>query len=236
MVPMKYCTKCGNTGIDIDGNPCDCRVNSSSFYETVSCLEIPEQYRGISFNESLVPKDLPEGYTYFLKSIHDDMLAGRLLKRNILICSPINHSKSILAYSCIEIMFRNGIPIVPLFDVLEVKRILLDFDLGKKQTYEVKEPADIVTVPLMFVKIPRITSWEVFDAIAVLLDRRVRRNNATVFIYDGSWNQLIYNDKQNLLTGLMGDGYYNTLEVKSWFVENNYNQKLPEIKLQDNIG
>lgn len=235
MVHMTYCDKCMNSGIDIDGNPCTCRISAKSFYDSVSCLDIPAQYRGVSFNPSLVPTDLPDSYANYLKGIHNDILAGRLPDKNILICSPINHSKSILAYSCIEVLFRNGIPTFPLYDVLEIKRMLLDFDLGKKQTYDIQEPELLLTAPLLFAKIPRITSWEVYDAITVLLDRRVRRDNTTIFIYDGYWNQLIYNDKQNLLTGLMGDGHYNTLEVKSWSVSN-VDSNLPEIKLKDNIG
>lgn len=232
---MSYCPKCMNTGIDINNNPCTCRINAKSFYESVSCMDIPAQYRGMQFNAALVPKDVPDSYANYLKNIHDSVVTGQVLDKNILICSPINHSKSILAYSCIEVLFRNSIPIFPLYDVLELKRMLMDFDLGKKQTYNITDPDVIMTCPLLFVKIPRITSWEVYDAITLILDRRVRRSNSTVFIYDGYWNQLIYNDKQNLLTGLMGDGHYNTIEVKSWSVTES-STKLPEIKLEENIG
>ena len=78
-----------------------------------------------------------------------------------------------------------------------------------------------------------MTGWEVYDTIALLLDRRVRRGNSTIFIYDGSWSELIYNDKHNVLTNLMGDGYYNTLEVQSW---NAISQPTKELKVQDNLG
>ena len=46
MVRMReknYCTLCGNSGIDIDGNVCKCSLNVPEFFSSVSCLEIPEQ-------------------------------------------------------------------------------------------------------------------------------------------------------------------------------------------------
>lgn len=235
MKEKDYCPLCMGTGIDIHGNPCTCQVNVESFYDSVSCLELPEQYQGIAFSKVLVPKDLPESYVEYLQSVHDKVTQGNWHYHNTVICSPIGHSKTILAYSCIERLFRHGIPIFPVFDVLELKRIMTDADLCRKQFYEVDEPERVINVGLLFVKIPRVTSWEVYDAIALLLDRRVRRGNSTIFIYDGSWNQLVYNDKQGILKGLMGDGSYNTLEVKSYYVAKE-NNELPEVQVPENRG
>jgi hypothetical protein len=232
---MSYCIKCGNTGINIDGDVCECRVNVKSFYDTVSCLDIPEQYRGIAFNSILVPKDLHESYAKYLQSVYDSVLTGKWRQHNVVIASPIGHSKTILAYSCIEVMFRAGIPTFPVYDILELKRMLLDMDLCRKSLYNIDEPELIVTAPILFVKIPRMSNWEIYDTIAMLLDRRVRRGNSTIFLYDGSWNQLTYGDKNNILTGLVGDGNYNTIEVKSWFVSSEPTIE-KEITLPDNIG
>lgn len=235
MVHMSYCVKCGNTGIDIDGNVCSCRFNAKSFFDTISCLDIPEQYRGIQFSKILVPKDLPEAYADYLQSIYDTVIAGKWNQHNVMLCSPIGHSKTILAYSCIEVLFRNGIPTFPVFDILEIKRILLDMDLCRKPTYEVEHPDYILTVPLLFVKIPRVSNWEVFDTISLVLDRRVRRGNSTIFLFDGSWSQLVYNDRNNILTGLLGDGSYNTVESKSWYVSTQ-ETKSKEVIVPDNLG
>lgn len=232
---MSYCVKCGNTGIDIDGNPCTCRFAANTFYESVSCMELPEQYRGISFNKALVPKDMHESYANYLQGLHDDISNLRLSNRNIAICSPVNHSKTILAYSCIEILFRQGITTFPIYDILELKRMLLDMDMNKKPLYEVSEPERILTAPILFVKIPRVTNWDVYDTMLLLLDRRVRRGNSTIMLFDGTWNQLIYNDKNNLVAGLIGDGTYNTIEVKSFVPTVEVNNSLPEIQLKDNI-
>lgn len=231
---MSYCIKCGNTGIDINGNPCSCRVNVQSFYDTVSCLDVPEQYRGIAFNKSLVPKDLDESYANFLQSIYDKIYTGKWLNHNVVIASPVGHSKTILAYSCLEVLFRNGIETFPVYDILEIKRILMDMDMCRKQLYEIENPELIMTVPILFVKLPRVATWEIYDTLTMLLDRRVRRGNSTLFLYDGSWFELAQNDKRSILTGLIGDGAYGTLEVKSW----NAPQQKPKVELQvpDNIG
>lgn len=235
MVYMSYCPDCMNTGLDINNNVCHCKFNAKSFYDSVSCLDVPEQYRGIAFSKSLVPKDVHESYANYLESIYDTVLSGRWKQHNVIIASPIGHSKTILAYSCLEVLFRNGIPTFPVYDVLELKRILTDMDLCRKQIYEISNPELTITVPLLFVKIPRLSNWEIFDTIALILDRRVRRGNSTIFLFDGTWNQLIQNDRNNILTGLIGDGSYNTLESKSWFV-NIEESNMSEVVLPDNVG
>lgn len=230
---MSYCPNCGNTGIDIDGNPCECRFNVKSFYDTVSCLTIPPQYRGIRFNKLLVPKDVHESYANALQGIYDAVVSCKLNNRNIVIASPINHSKTVLAYSCIEAMFRSGIPTFPVYDLLEIKRIILDMDLGRDQFYDVENPELLYSVPVLFVKIPRVIDWAVFDTFATILDRRVRRGNSTIFLYDGVWNFLVNSDKSGTLTGLMGDGTYNTVEVIAY---SSITTAPTEPMIKDNIG
>lgn len=229
---FNYCPDCGGSGIDINGDVCHCRMNVQTFYDSVSCLDIPEQYRGLAFNSALVPTDVNESYASFLQDIHDSIVAGKYKDRNVVIASPINHSKTILAYSCIEVLFRGGVPVFPVYDLLELKRMLTDMDLCRKSVYDVEEPERIITVPILFVKIPRITSWEVYDIFSMLLDRRVRRGNSTIFLYDGTWGQFIYNDKNDIAKGLVGDGTYNTVEVKSWSSQIEEGYTAP----QDNIG
>ena len=232
---VKYCPICMGTGLDAHDNPCTCRLNTQAFYDTVSCLEVPEQYQGICFTRVLVPKDLPDSYAQYLQKVHDSVSNRTWHQHNAVICSPIGHSKTILAYSCIETLFRNNIPVFPVFDVLELKRIMTDSDLCRKQFYDVTEPERVVTVDVLFAKIPRVSNWEVFDTISLLLDRRVRRGNSTIFLYDGSWAQLISNDRNNILSGLMGDGSYNTVEVKSWTLSES-SKGLPEVQIPENRG
>lgn len=227
-----HCVKCGDTGITWDMQPCTCRHNVTSIYDGVSCLDIPEQYRNILFNKSLVPMDMDKGYAEFLDSVHTSITLGKWGNHNLCIASPISHSKTIMAYSCINALFRAGIDIFPIYDVLELYRIITDMDLGKKGVYEISEPEKIVSVPILFAKIPRVSRWEVYDCISLLVDRRVRRGVSTIFLYDGTWQHLVNNDKNDIISGMAGNGSFGTIEVKSW----NSIVKMTGIQLDENIG
>lgn len=231
---MTWCPKCSNTGIDIDGNPCSCRFNAESFYETVSCMDIPQQYQGVMFSAALVPKDVDPSYSIFLQKLFDQVVTGKVFQQNMCICSPVAHSKNVWAYSCIEMLFRKGIPTFPVYDVLEIKRILLDTDLNRKQLYDVANPENVTLAPILFVKVPRVITWEVYDTMVLILDRRTRRGNSTVFLYDGHWGQLIALDKNGVVKDLMGDGNFNTIAVRSWSLLEE--QKTENIPVDDSLG
>lgn len=227
----KYCARCGNTGVDLQGRPCACRTQSILNGEAVSCAEIPKQYRGSLFNSMLVPKTCGEDYPKYLQSVYDKVAYLKWESHNTLIASPIQTSKTVLAYSCIEMLYRAGLQVCSVYDVYELFRAMLDFDMGKKAVNDITEPQLITTVPILFAKIPRVSRPDVFDAIALLVDRRVRRGNSTILLYDGSWSQCIRNDRDGILTGMMGDGRHSSIEVKSFQSIANH-----EIKLQENIG
>lgn len=231
---MSYCVKCMNTGIDIDGNICTCRVNMDDILSAVSCMDIPQQYRGNKFNKTLLPQDLDSSYGDFLQSVYDDILLDKLDK-NIIISSPAGHGKSILAYSCIENMFRAGLDTFPLYDMLELKRMMIDLDTGRKSTYDVENPENVFKVKYLFVRIPRLIQPDVYNMLAVLLDRRVRRGNITIFLYSGSWSYLLNSDKTGTLSDLVGDGYYNTVYVRSYY-RSDKDSIESRIQLPENIG
>ncbi len=229
---IEHCVLCGDTGIDRDGNPCSCRRNIQSFFDSVNCLDIPEQYRNVLFNKNLIPTDIQSTYAAYLDELHTSINLGKWSNHNVCICSPISHGKTIMAYSCINNMFRAGISIFPVYDVLELYRIMTDMDLGKNCVYSVQEPERILSVPILFAKIPRISRWEVYDCVSLLVDRRVRRGVSTILLYDGTWTQLISNDHNDILTGMQGSGNFGTIEVKSWSLS----LKTKDIKFEDNIG
>ena len=164
--------------------------------------------------------DIDPSYATFLDTVHSNINLGKWGNKNLLIASPIAHSKTIMAYSAINCMFRAGISVFPIFDVLEISRILTDMDMGKESVYDVSQPERVLTVPILFAKIPRSPRWDVYDNIALLIDRRVRRGTSTILLYDGTREQLIRNDKQEVLTGMFGNGYFGTIEVKSWGISN----------------
>jgi hypothetical protein len=180
------------------------------------CLDIPEQYRGASFNSTLIPSDMGDGYKNFMQEMYDSISSMRHKYKNMIICSPSSKSKTMLAYCIIQTLFRKGIPTFPLYDILEIKRIMQDMDFSRKQLYEIAEPDKLLTCPYLFVKIPVSTTFEVYETIATLVDRRVRRGNSTIFLYNGAWEQLVYNDSRGSLKAMLGDGSYNTIENRTW--------------------
>ena len=215
MVP-KYCPECGNGGLDGDGNICKCRFNPDTFFSGVSCLDVPEQYRGISFNTALIPNDLDESYRAKMSEVHAGISTARTRNHNYLICSPHRHGKTIMAYSCIERLFKAGMPVFPVIDIMEARRVMRDVDMGRDSIIEINQPEGIWTVPYLFVKIPTYTSWEVYDTINTLIGRRVRKGNSTILLYSGGYDMLLRNDKTDLLTSMRGDGSFSTVEVLSW--------------------
>lgn len=213
-----YCPVCGNTGIDpTTGQVCNCKWNSDTFFSTVSCLSIPVQYQGLVFNKILTPNDLGEEYRDYLENLYGDITMLRMQYHNILLCSPHQHSKTILAYSCIERLFRESLPVFPVCDIMELRNIINAIDLGKKPAYSYAEdPENIIEASYLFAKIPLWPTWECFDTINTLIGRRIRRGHSTIFLYSGTWSQLSYADKYEAITSLRGNGSYSTLEIKSF--------------------
>lgn len=206
---MSYCAICGGTGIKLDGSLCDCKSSLDNIFEGTICVDVPTQYQGIVFNSDLVPSDISGGYAKFLQKTYDDITSLRFSK-NIAICSPAGHSKTVLAYSCIQNLFRKKIQIAPLLDVMEIRTIMADIDMGKSEDYAVLD------APYLFVKIPLEASFQMYATISLLLDRRVRRGKYTIFLYNGPWSDLVYTDNRSIMKSLAGDGSFMTIENNTW--------------------
>lgn len=209
----KYCAKCGGSGWLLGGGMCDCKFNADTFFKEVSCLEIPEQYRSVHFNEGLVPIDVDRAYAKKLSELYTGISTARICNHNYLICSPHRHSKTIFAYSCIERLFRGGLTVFPVYDIMELRRIMRDVDNGKENFLQSGNPEDIWTVPYLFAKLPVYPAWEVYDSVDTLINRRVRRGGSTILLYSGRYSNLTRNDTNDLFVYMRGDGSFNSIEV-----------------------
>ena len=70
----KYCPICGNTGIKLDGTPCECKMSREVFTSDIVMLDVPEQYQGIRFNKYIVdPKMGSFYYDYLYKEFPMDL-------------------------------------------------------------------------------------------------------------------------------------------------------------------
>ena len=139
---------------------------------------------------------------------------------NTLLCSPHQHSKTIMAYSCIERLFQAGVPVYPVCDIMELRNIINAVDLGKEPLYKLGNNENITEAPYLFVKIPMYPTWECFDTINTVISRRVRRGKSTIFFYSGTWGNLIYSDRSGLLQQIRGDGAYSTIKVRNYETKN----------------
>lgn len=212
----RYCTICGGSGVDWNGETCQCQFNPDSFFDDVSCMEIPEQYRGIKFNSAMVPRDVDESYGKRIMDLCVQIPSMRISNHNYLICSPSKHGKTIFAYTCLNRLFQNGSEVFPVCDIMELRKIMHDVDTGQYKSIHVSNPESVWTSPYLFAKIPLYPTWEVYDSINTLLNRRTRHNGVTILLYSGTLAGLIKNDKLEIITSLRGDGSYGTVEVLEW--------------------
>ncbi len=88
---------------------------------------------------------------------------------------------------------------------------MYDYDLGKSDS------ADFYDVKYLFLKIPAEVTYQVRTTIATIIDRRVRKGNSTIFIYNGTWSNLTFGDEQGILKGLQGDGSFSSIKVYNYW-------------------
>ena len=72
---------------------------------------------------------------------------------------------------------------------------------------------------ILFVRSPSVITYDTYNNMSMLLDRRVRRGGSTIFLYNGTWRSLTSIDKRGTLKFLQGDGSGTSLEVSSWYKE-----------------
>lgn len=181
-------------------------------------MDIPETYAQSKFSTSLVPSDLGDVYKNKLQSIYNDITTLKWKGRNLILCSPALHSKSILAYTCMQVLFRRGLQVFPMLDVLELHRTMLELDTCRKTDPIMESPESMYTVPYLFVRVPAMLTFDVYSTMSTLVYRRVSRGGSTIFLYNGTWGQLTAMDSRRVLAGLQGDGSGNSIEVSSWSV------------------
>ena len=163
-------------------------------------MDIPEQYRGVVFSSSLIKTDMPYEYGEYLTKLHDEISLCNWKFKNELICSPPGHSKTIFAYSCIQNLFRKNVSVFPLKSVDELSAFEDDYQ----------------KVEYMFVRVPMTADVNTFKKMANLLDIRVRAGKVTIFLYNGSYEQLTFTDNFGILKSLIGDGTFGTLHNSTW--------------------
>lgn len=210
---QQICIKCSGTGTKSDGTVCDCkagenRVNKmrSKFYPN-----IPQQYQNVDFDKVFLPDSISKDYGAYMESLLKDIaLNSNLFQKNILICNKPNTGKTIWAYSLISRLWDNGIDTPPVMDLLETRDILW----GRSQ--EEGSIDKILRSRCLVVKIPADLQYWMIDNIVNLIDRRVANNGFTIFIFNGSWQNILDVDKKGLLSNIKGSGQWHTIKVEDF--------------------
>lgn len=205
----KSCLMCGGTGIIIGGKPCpECAKDNEKLAPIVQ--NVPLQYQGVKFDKSFLPEREQKTFGNFMEellvTIETD---AAFFQKNILICSRPNSGKTVWAYNLISVLSAKGYQIPMLKDITEIRNLL--------NSYTDKEEAELIsTARCCIVKIPRDTMSWMFDTMSYLVERRVRSDGFTIFLYGGKMEDLKYSDKRETLKHFVGTGAYNTIKVEEF--------------------
>jgi len=203
------CLKCGGTGILLSGERCDCDVNDN--LQLPTSMKVPAQYQDIQFDERLVPGHLDISYGRYMSKLLRECTDKCIpFRRNVLICAPPNSGKTVLAYTVYSILYGRGIAVPELMDIMELRNIMMN-PYAEQEKFEEFSEAQVA-----FIKIPQDLPNKLAETMSTIVERRVRRSKGTVFLFSGSKEDLIAQDRFGKLRALFGDGAFNSIEVRSW--------------------
>ena len=207
---MSVCLKCGGTGLLVNGNSCDCNATRGKVVPVV--LEVPVQYQGLKFNKLMLPKDLQNDYGTYLSNLYEDLLTGHSTSKNVLICAPPNSGKTVFAYSLYAELINQGYTVMDLIDLIEARELLQSsyYNLDKDKV------ALLSSADIAFIKIPLDLPQKFSEIISTIIERRVRYDGTTIFLYSGSQSDIEAQDRFGKFKSLLGDGSFNSLKVCSW--------------------
>lgn len=206
----EVCLRCGGTGITALGERCSCSAGQEESVPV--CLSIPFQYQGVKFSKNLVPEWMPAAYGKFMEDLMDECTSGLTnFRKNYIICSPPNTGKTVWAYSLYSQLFSRGAAIPEVMDLMQAREVLLNFYYDDKHALELLSSA-----PVAVIKVPWDLPNKFPETISTIVERRVMAGCSTIFMFNGTKNDLVARDNFGKLTRLLGDGSYNSVCLKEW--------------------
>lgn len=194
------CLKCGGSGkpggcplCGTDSNKLNIKESKKESFIT-SCLfrSIPENYIGRIWSKQILIDNHPERakdirfheYCDKLERLQAKFQSGELYSKAAFIQAPSKMSKSVFAYSCMQIALNNGFTVAPLIDTIELKILLSicasrpDYKLNKWITYD-----NYITSDIVFVTVTKTDMYaEAYTQIIELLSRRSRLGLPTFIV------------------------------------------------------
>ena len=206
----KSCLLCGGTRILTNGLPCpDC--SKELLKEHLYVDGIPVQYQGKAFERDFLPNELAKSaYADFMEKLFLEITSNiSVFQKNYLIISRPNSGKTVWAYSLYSQLSSKGYRIPLLRDIEEVKSIM---------SYQGSmDEADLYNnARCVIIKIPSGTTPWSFETLRSIVERRVRNNGFTLFLYSGTLQELERADRNNILRDIKGTGAFNTILIKDY--------------------
>lgn len=207
------CLICGGTLRTVLGEPCpNCCKDGKMLPPIVK--GIPAQYQGVRFDKSFLPAEMQGKYGEYMEELLTTILSdASFYQKNLVICSRPNSGKTIWAYNLISDLASQGLEIPMLRDISEVRDILNSYD-NKDLNRQYSEARCVI------IKLPRDMQPWMFDSISYVIERRVRNDGFTIFLFGGTEDDLKQLDRYGRLYNLKGTGAYNTVSIVSFGKEN----------------
>lgn len=203
------CLICGGTLTDTFGKPCPVCTEASKRLTPI-VAGIPAQYQGVTFDKSFLPSDLQNKYGQFMEELLITIINDiAFYQKNLIICSRPNSGKTIWTYNLYSELTAKGHHMPTLRDITEVRNILNSFDNKEESALFSKARCAVI-------KLPKDMQPWMFDTMSYIIERRVRNNGFTIFLFGGTLEELKQIDKYNRLGYLRGTGAYNTVQIESF--------------------
>lgn len=204
---MNSCLLCGGTGITAFGKPCpNC---SSEAHSVTPFIEIPMQYRGLTYDQSFIPTKLQNTLGKFMTELKEEIISmPQAYQKNVLVCSRANAGKTVWAYDVYSNLKTAGLNPPKVIDIVEARNIMNGKDV---------EESDLISKSKIAIfKVPSDVAPWMFNIIQSIVERRVRNNAATIFLYSNSLENLKLSDTFNVLETLKGTGSFNTILIQDF--------------------
>lgn len=202
------CLVCGGTGLKVDGTVCDCGCLTHELNLPTS-IKIPLQYQGVRYDRSFLKSGLRGTLGLFMERLLEDCIKNmQVFCKNYVICAAPNSGKTVWAYSLYSEMYSRGLEVVDLMDLMEVREAMLNY------YYEDRDKVILIsTVKYLVIKLPLDLPNKFPETMSTVLERRVRNSGSTFFLFSGTKEDLLQQDRFGKLKSMIGDGAFNTVDV-----------------------
>ncbi len=175
-------------------------------------MKIPLQYQGVMFDKELVRPDITDEYGKYMEALKDRLTRqAAILNLNVLLCAPANSGKTVWAYTVYGLLYSSGARVPELMDLMQARELMLNYYQEDRTAAELLSSA-----PVAIIKLPMDLPNKFSETMSTIIERRVRNNGSTVFMFNGEYKDIEAQDRFGKIKYIVGDGSFNSLLVKSF--------------------